>query len=298
MRKLSKFVAGVAVPSLFVAQIAEGQPAPSLQTRVTDLEAAVSSQQTQIHALQGTVSTLQEQVASLQRQVTALQNNPTLALAPFVSVDPNPVNGLQGPHLFITGVNIHVRSGSGSTDDSGPGLTGLGNLIIGYNELPPPNKLGEIIIETFRRGAHNLIVGPGHGYSSYGGLVAGSSNSTASPSSTVSGGSDNTASGWYSSVSGGLRNTASGQHSSVSGGQQNSASGNVCSVSAGLANTASGLVCGVSGGQNNIASGIASSVTGGELNIAGGDRSSISGGRLHEATGEFDWQAGSLFQDQ
>ena len=63
-----------------------------------------------------------------------------LALASFVSVDPNPENGVAGPNIVFTGANVHIVSGSGATTDNG-NSTGLGNLIIGYDEVDPNNPL-------------------------------------------------------------------------------------------------------------------------------------------------------------
>ncbi len=93
----------------------------------------------------------------------------------------------------ISGINVQIVNDSGTTDGA---VDGLGNLIVGYNEL---RGLGDD-----RTGSHNLIVGDEHNYSSYGGLVAGHFN---------------TISGLFASVSGGRSNTASGQYSSVSGGR-------------------------------------------------------------------------------
>jgi len=77
------------------------------------------------------IAALQAQVAALQTQVNTLQNQLTsvLALAPFVSVDPNPENGVIGPHITFKGANIHIISGMGATNDNGS-RSGLGNLII------------------------------------------------------------------------------------------------------------------------------------------------------------------------
>ncbi len=115
---------------------------------------------------------------------------------------PGFINGLMGPHIIFEGANIHVRSGSGLTDDNGA-LTNKGNLIIGYNEFLNDSPIG-------RGGSHNLIVGPFHSYSSHGGFVAGFRNAISNRNSSVSGGIDNTASGSSSSVSGGAGRIASG----------------------------------------------------------------------------------------
>ena len=61
----------------------------------------------------------------------------------------------------------------------------LGNLIVGYNtDVGWP-----------RTGSHNLIVGDRHGYTSYGGFVAGELNSIAAAWATVTGGQWNLANG-------------------------------------------------------------------------------------------------------
>jgi hypothetical protein len=107
-------------------------------------------------------------------------------------------------------------------------LTGLGNLIIGYNEpfgVGPPRVV--------RTGSHNLVVGAHHSYSSYGGFVAGKRNAVTGESASVCGGINSKASGSYSSVSGGSLNVASGLGASVSGGNLNVASGLGASVSGG-----------------------------------------------------------------
>jgi hypothetical protein len=134
-----------------------------------------------------------------------------------VRVESESINGLAGPHWIIEGANVHVRSGSGSTDESCgsnpncPGLTGLGNLVVGYNEPfrnPPAFP---------RTGSNNLIIGPENGYTSFGGLVAGRQSRISGESSLVTGGASNQASGHGSSVSGGFGNVASGMGSSASG---------------------------------------------------------------------------------
>jgi hypothetical protein len=108
-------------------------------------------------------------------------------------------DGLGGTVLTLRlhGINVQIVNGTGTTDGV---VDGAGNLIVGYNEL---RGAGDD-----RSGSHNLVVGKEHNFSSFGGLVAGSTN---------------TLSGNYSSVSGGLFNTAYGSESSVSGGAFRSA---------------------------------------------------------------------------
>ena len=167
-----------------------------------------------------------------------------------------------------------------------PEVNGVGNLIVGYNEKRYTN--------TAKSGSHNIVVGTGNAYSSYGGLVAGKDNTISGAYATVTAGSWNTASGIASSVSGGGSNTASGNYSSVSGGGDldlkdwgNQAVGVLSSVSGGLLNWASGPYSSISGGGSNGAIGYYTSISGGYLSIASGQLASVSGGGLNRASGGF-----------
>ena len=158
----------------------------------------------------GSPHTLKSTIADLQAGQTDLRATLEQGALQFMTVVAGPINGMPGPHIIITGANLHIRSGEGVTDGAN---TGVGNLVIGYNEV-----LGWGLDAGDRDGTHNLIVGPGHKYLSFGGFLAGYKNTTSGNYASVSGGWDNTASGDYASVSGGLSNTASGGASSVSGG--------------------------------------------------------------------------------
>ena len=206
--------------------------------------ADITALQAQVTALTATVNSQAVQIANLQ-QITQ-----------YMSVDNSTINGLAGPHVIFSGANVHIESGAGATNDNGS-LTGLGNLVIGYNEMVFNSS-------AQRGGSHNLIVGPEHTYSSYGGLVAGWYNAVTAA---------------FTSVSGGEQNIASGGAASVCGGAGNLANGNYASVSGGVSNTASGLYGSVSGGAGNIASGNYGSVSGGGANTAVGEYASVSGGQ-------------------
>ena len=228
-------------------------------------------------------------VAGLQAQIDALTN-----LTEHWS--------RSGDDIYLTGANLHIVDGSG---DTGGTVNGLGNLIVGYNELrgDPTDD---------RSGSHNLIVGSQQSYGSYGGLLAGELNRISGPFASVSGGYGNKAIGDHSSISGGNNSTASGEESSVSGGGSNTASGVQSSVSGGFNNEASGTGSAVSGGDDNNASGWCSSVSGGRTNVASeyyssvsggfnntasGDRSSVSGGDHRSVGDTYDWRGGSYFSD-
>jgi hypothetical protein len=198
---------------------------------------------------------------------------PLTALAPlatYVSVNTATINGLAGPHVIFSGVNVHIRSGH--TSGNSYTQNGKGNLILGYNE-PSDSAL-----PTERGGSHNVVVGPNHRYNFGVGLVVGGENKLGADGASVSGGFSNTALGLSSSVTGGFSNTASGEYSSVSAGARNSGSGDFSSVSGGVDNTASGNTAAVSAGQGNIASGDLSSVSGGMNNTASGVFSTVGGG--------------------
>jgi hypothetical protein len=198
---------------------------------VLSIPSAAGAQNTanKVKALEETVEVLLAKIAALESRLA------------FVSVVNGPINGLAGPHLILTGVNVHIRSGAGRTDDGtdsgfmdaipGAELTGLGNLVIGYNEELTPGNRG---------GSHNLILGRFNRFSSFGGLVAGEDNMISAEFASVSGGDGNTASGPLASICGGSNNQATGQFSSVSGGILNTASGQFSSVSGGINRTAPG----------------------------------------------------------
>jgi hypothetical protein len=278
----------------------QGPPGEGNPERLAALEQSVQTLQTQVQSLLGlqtqvqslldlqpqiqsllglqaqiqSLLSLEPQIQNLQTQIDALQG--LLGLSQHLHVETGEINGLAGPHVVIEGANVHIRSGSGATRDNGS-LTGLGNLIVGYNEPMVGAEPG------YRGGSHNLVVGPEHLYSSTGGFVAGVGNGVAAESSSVLGGSDNLASGPSSSVAAGLSNTASGEYASVLGGEFN---------------TAEAFGATVAGGSNNTASGGDASVAGGTNNTASGIFSVVGGGSSRSVTGMFDWRAGSLFETQ
>jgi len=220
----------------------------------------------------------------------------------------------------ISGINVQIVNGLGATnghpansnsvDELETVVNGVGNLIVGYNELRSNGN-------DNRTGSHNVVTGHRQNFTSYGGVVvgrsnnlegayasiaAGASNTASGLSSAVTGGRDNVASGTYATISGGSDHLASGLASSVSGGSTNTASGTRASISGGLGNLAdfdyssvsggelgqsSGHASSVSGGLENVASGAHASISGGDSTLASGVASSVSGGRFGEASG--DW---------
>jgi hypothetical protein len=237
------------------------------------LQAANALLQGQVATLQATLDTLQQAVAALQATVSTLQagNQLATALSPYLTVEAGDLNGVKGPHVIFTGVNVHVRSGDAPTHGA---ADGHGNLILGWNETSTVYP----VTADGRWGSNNLVVGPWHEFKGKAGFVAGMGNRISSLASSVSGGYLNIASGDWASVSGGYYGTASGPLSSVSGGNHNTASGDLASASGGESNIASGIGASVSGGLFCTASGQYASVSGGYLNSASGNLSSVSGG--------------------
>ena len=223
-------------------------------TKGNCLLALITTLKGQVATLQTALTTANTNITALQTALTAVQGNHALALGPFVSVDSAAENGLKGPNIVISGANVHIESGSGNTNDS----TGLGNLVIGYDE----DSLGASTIDPNRTGSHNLVVGPDHEFTASGGAVLGFGNFISSNEASITGGDCNAAGGTafpaglsncfnanpgINSVSGGEQNTSNGTGSSVSGGNQNTASGSDASVSGGELNAATNGVSSVSG---------------------------------------------------
>ena len=104
------------------------------------------------------------QVAALQAMVEALTSRVVALEAKLAHVT------VEGNDITISGANLYVNDGSGTTD--GP-VNGLGNLVIGYNELRGSGD--------DRTGSHNLVIGSRNNFSSYGGLVVGREASLSAP---------------------------------------------------------------------------------------------------------------------
>jgi hypothetical protein len=104
------------------------------------------------------------QIAELQALVAELTSRVAALEAKLAHVT------VSGNDMVISGANLYVNDGSGGTD--GP-VNGLGNVVIGYNEL---RGAGDD-----RSGSHNLVLGSQNNYSSFGGLVAGLEAETATP---------------------------------------------------------------------------------------------------------------------
>jgi hypothetical protein len=220
----------------------------ALQNSVASLQSTISSQQTAITNLKNTVNSQASTISALQQKTAPLS----------LMTDTTRSDKKKNTELYLTGVNVHLVSGSGLTSDNiskGGGLLDLGNLILGYNATGNPH--GDV-----RTGSHNLILGDQNSYSAYGGLVAGFGNSIG---------------GAYASISGGYNGIANGYYASISGGYSGIANGTYASISAGYFNTASGTCAAITGGGYNVVdtNSFASSVSGGNNNEVAGSYSHL-----------------------
>jgi hypothetical protein len=275
------------------------QPVSAQNNGIPDQIAAL---QAQVNSLQTANADLQAQVSSLQASLMTLQHNSVLALNNVLSYNAST------KAATFTGANVFIVNGQGTTASA----NGVGNLVVGYNEPPNPPPVffctdgqfldqascvaaGDVWGNTQRLlGSHNVVVGKGHSFTRFGGLVVGNTSVINRDFASVSGGEFNIASGISSSVSGGQGNAATGQSSSISGGLGNVATGEISSVSGGGGNNATGQSSSISGGDGSVASGQSSSVSGGGGNLASGAFSSVSGGLRLSASADDSWAAGAF----
>ncbi len=201
-------------------------------------------------------------------QPSAAEQATLLSILPYIKFLASGIGGK--PTIQLDAVNLQIINGEGKTATT----NGAGNLVIGYDETPGTQT-----------GSHDLILGGKQAFTSYGGILAGYSNTISGLWASVTGGIKNTASGELSSVSGGNTNTASKEYASVSGGEGNTASGLSAWVGGGESNTANKGGTSVSGGYSNTAEGSDASVTGGWSNKATGSKASVSGGYNNTASG-------------
>jgi len=222
----------------------------AIVARLDVLEAENAQLLTRVNELETTNQNLQTDIDSLNAQQI-------IGLNDYLSIS---TDSQDNPIAIFSGINLHVNNGSDTTAS----INGLGNLVIGFNEITTDltercstgthasqedcESASGTWSHTFKFGSHNLIIGEGHNYSNYGGLVAGQENDITGQFATVAGGSDNKATGFRSHVSGGRGNEANGISSSVAGGKDNKSTGSTSHVSGGSRNEAIGRASVVSGG--------------------------------------------------
>jgi hypothetical protein len=213
---------------------------PALEQRVASLEALAAT-------LQGVNNAQAQQISALQGKVSVLQAAAAQGAARTAALEDRLVHfSRAGNEVFLTGANLNIVNGLGATAGNpggGPAeVNGLGNLIVGYNEQQ------DAFFQRDRPGSHNLVVGRNHGYSFYGGLVAGYNNDLQAPYASVTGGVLNTAASFAAAIGGGRGNRATGNYSVVGGGDGNTAGGEAAAVGGGRSRQAPGLYDWAAGG--------------------------------------------------
>jgi len=237
----------------------------------------VQDQQTQIDDLLARVETLESQNAAMAALLSGVSRN--------------------GSTLVLTAMNLQIVNGLGSTDGDfgfGPTANGLGNLIVGYDEVTD-GCTDDCELKT---GSHSIIVGPRHEYTSYGSVVVGVHHRALAPYASALGGTGNYVSGQFAVAVGGANGGSTGNWTSVFGGEQNFAGGDWATAVGGYFNNAQGENATAVGGDQNDATGAFSVTTGGFINTASGPGAVVSGGYGRSADGVYDWVAGTLFQDE
>lgn len=248
----------------------DDSPRASSQARqIAALQASIGTLTSQVSALQGTVANQAGQLATLQtalnNESVARQQGDTATLTTarnYTDQSAAPIAdklvhfSRQGNEVFITGANLHLVNGLGTTTQG----NGLGNLIVGYNELR--NAAGLQAGPDSRTGSHNVVVGQMNNYPGCGGLVVGAANEASGLFCSVSGGQFNHADNFCSAVSGGSWNFANREGASISGGLLNHAWGEFSSISGGQGNQALGRLSSVTGGVGNTVTGVGAIITG------------------------------------
>jgi hypothetical protein len=228
----------------------------NLRAEVATLQATQTQAAVDLTALQAAhdadLASLTEQLAALEAaqsdiaaglldlQSTALDPSTQAAIADLLAVV---TVDLPAATLTITGVNVYVQSGSGTTDDGGAPV-GLGNLVLGYDE-------GSADGSDLKTGSHNLVIGPEHSYTGVGGIVAGEDNWLLADHSAILAGNKNEVSGPYSAALSGKNHVVSGDGAAVIAGDSNVVSSSWGVVVGGYTNTTAGFKSVIVGGSSN-----------------------------------------------
>jgi len=260
MRRVVLLLAAVGV--VFVGVVGSALGASSVTLCVPSAEGAAITTPTSGSCGSGT---------SVQLPSEAKEQEKLISILPHINYEASGID--KQPTIQFSGVNLQVINGSGAEST----LNGTGNLVLGYDPSPGTQT-----------GSHNLLLGTGNSYSSYGGVLGGAYNKISGAYASILGGVANTASGVASTIIGGYSNKATTGDSTVSGGCSNLAGTGTLAVNSVCTNTAyTSEFASILGGTGNQASAENASISGGESNLAGGTfASSVSGGKENKATGE------------
>lgn len=155
--------------------------------------------QADFNTLKGRVDAAETKLGEHTTGLTEVNKHLVPGLKDYLKIETTALNGMLGPHIVVTGANVHIRNGMTTTNTT----NSLGNLVLGYNETAQG---------VARDGSHNLVSGQGNSFRSFGGLVFGMNNVISGPYATILGGGTNQATGAYSSVIGGQGNISASNY--------------------------------------------------------------------------------------
>ncbi len=109
-------------------------PLDGTNTVIASLTATVTNNSSSITDFQNAITSIDTSISSLNSEMhdTGVNLAAVVNQTKYITSGTD-INGY--PATFIAGCNIWVQSGLGSTNEGGGTLSGLGNLIIGYNSL-------------------------------------------------------------------------------------------------------------------------------------------------------------------
>lgn len=241
---------------VFEAPSADGEEVP-LTVAWADMEARVNALQADVARTRAELDSLCELAGAAShavcRRIGALETRTASTAAEVAAIDPelqllttrleatetalSPVSyDARTGAWALTGVNLHVRNATGSTDGDGDGT---GNIVVGWNEI------GE---DDTRNGSHNVIVGSGHAWEAHSGIVSGTDHLLASVGGAALGGEGNTVTAEGGVAVGGQDNVAAGLLAVTVGGADNVAEGELALTAGGSGNDARGTLSVVLGG--------------------------------------------------
>jgi hypothetical protein len=227
----------------------------------------LNEHESEISALQTEMADQAALIASLQADLAA--NNAYIQdLQSYVSVDDT--TDPSRPVVTVTGANLQVTNGLGSTLST----NGVGNILVGYDE----SMLGLCyIVPASMEDIYDAVA-----CDSAGGLWLGTVATKTGSHNVIVG--DRHAYTAYSSIVSGTANFSLAKGASIIGGAYNSGLGAYSAITGGVLNHADGRRSSVTGGATN-------TVESTSLN------GSISGGSGGTVSGDADWKAGTLFED-
>ncbi|MCP4129742.1 MAG: hypothetical protein GY754_01880 [bacterium] len=161
---------------------------------IAQLQDALSGQSESLTSLEGTVLSHTVALNSQGDSVSGLQDDIDTISATFQGVTRN------GNNLVFSGMNVNIVNGTNSTLS----VNGLGNLVIGYNEVRPgghdvcewmtyngEKKYVCTFRDNTRTGSHNIVLGTENNYSGSSGIVTGMLNSISGNYGYIIGGCSN-----------------------------------------------------------------------------------------------------------